>query len=188
MRLPDRALLFEERSPCRGFPFVLEGRVRVAKLSASGREIVLYRVHPGEGCVLTSSCLLGRLDYSARGTAEGEVLLALLARTRFDALLASHAPFREYVFRLFGERVAELMQLVKAVAFQRLDRRLAALLLGRGNPVRATHQALADELGSVREIVTRLLRHFAEEGLVSLGRERIEILDPARLRRLAAGD
>ena len=181
-------MLFDERSPCQGFPLLLEGRVRVAKVAPSGREIVLYRVLPGEACVLTSSCLLGRRDYSARGTAEGDVALLALPRTEFDALVATHDPFREYVFGLFAERMAELMQLVEAVAFQRLDQRLAALLLGKGKSVRATHQALAEELGSVREIVTRLLRHFAEHGLVSVGRERIEILDPGGLRRLAAGD
>lgn len=180
-------MLFEEGSACRGFPLVLEGRVRVAKTSASGREIVLYRLYPGEACVLTSSCLLARVHYGARGTAEGDTVLALLPRGRFDALLAGSPAFREYVFRVIGERIAELMQLVEAVAFHRLDRRLAALLLGRGNPVYGTHQALAEELGSVREIVTRLLRQFAESGLVALGRGRIEILDAAGLRRIASG-
>jgi CRP/FNR family transcriptional regulator len=78
------------------------------------------------------------------------------------------------------------MQLVEAVAFQKLDQRLAALLLGKGRTIHVTHQGLADELGSVREIVSRLLKSFAEQGLVSLGREQIEIVDPARLRRVAA--
>lgn len=187
LRVPAKTMLFEERSPCRGFPLLLEGRVRVAKVASSGREIVLYRVVPGEACILTSSCLLGRRDYSARGTAEGKVVLLALPVAEFNALVATHEPFREYVFGLFGERMAELMQLVEAVAFQRLDQRIAALLLGKGASVHATHQALAEELGSVREIVTRLLRHLAEAGLVSLGRERIEILDPAGLRRLAGG-
>jgi len=89
------------------------------------------------------------------------------------------------VFSLFSERLAELMQLVEAVAFRRLDRRLAALLLGRGKHVHITHQHLAEELGSVREIVTRLLKGFADQGLVSLAREQIEILDARRLREIA---
>ncbi|MGA8052419.1 MAG: helix-turn-helix domain-containing protein, partial [Burkholderiales bacterium] len=103
----------------------------------------------------------------------------------FARLVAEHEPFREYVFSLFSERIAELMQLVEAVAFQRLDQRLAALLLGKGKVVASTHQQLADELGSVREIVSRLLKTFAEQRLVALGRERIEILDAPGLRRLA---
>ena len=79
------------------------------------------------------------------------------------------------------------MQLVTAVAFQRLDQRLAALLLGRGRVMRVTHQQLADDLGSVREMVSRLLKGFAEQGWVKLGREQIEILAPAELRRLSEG-
>jgi CRP/FNR family transcriptional regulator len=77
------------------------------------------------------------------------------------------------------------MELVEAVAFQRLDQRLAALLLGKGSPIRATHQSLADELGSVREIVSRLLRSFEDRGWVALGRERIEITDVAALKAVA---
>jgi CRP/FNR family transcriptional regulator len=80
------------------------------------------------------------------------------------------------------------MGLVEAIAFHRLDRRLAAALLGHGRVIEATHQQLADELGSVREIVTRVLRSFAEQGLVSLGRGSIEVLDATGLRRIAAGE
>jgi CRP/FNR family transcriptional regulator len=85
------------------------------------------------------------------------------------------------VFALFGERLVELMAIVDEIAFKRLDQRLARLLLERGPRLRTTHQALADELGSVREIVTRLLRQFADEGFVELARESIQILDGSRL-------
>jgi CRP/FNR family transcriptional regulator len=135
--------------------------------------------------VITSSCLLGHVAYNARGVAETDLALATLPAPAFSRLVASHDPFREYVFALFSERLAELMALVESVAFQRLDQRLAALLLGKGRVVATTHQGLADELGSVREIVSRLLKSFADQGLVALGRERIEILDAAGLRRLA---
>jgi CRP/FNR family transcriptional regulator len=103
----------------------------------------------------------------------------------FDEVLAEPA-FRDFVFALFSERMAELMQLVEEVAFRKLDQRLAALLLGKGRMLRTTHQQLADELGSVREMVSRLLKGFAEQGLVRLGREQVEVLDPAGLRRMAS--
>jgi CRP/FNR family transcriptional regulator len=180
-------VVFNQRSPCRAFPLLLEGAIRVARVTGSGREILLYRVAPGEACVLTSSCLLGRQDYGARGSAESDCVLVALSQPAFDALVAEHAAFREYIFGLFGERMRELMELVDAVAFQRLDQRLAGLLLGKGATLRATHQQLADELGSVREIVSRMLSHFADDGLVALGRERIEVLDAAGLRKIAAG-
>lgn len=185
MSVPAGTILFDEHQPCRGFPFVLSGSIRVIKYAANGRELPLYSVSPGESCIITSSCLLGRSDYNARGVAVSETLLALLPKAEFDGLL-SHPPFRDFVFHLFAERIAELMQLVEEVAFHKLDQRLANLLLGRGSSVRLSHQQLADELGSVREIVSRLLKGFTEQGLVRLGREHIEILDPAGLRRIAA--
>lgn len=186
MAVPAGTVLFDEESPCQAFPLLLDGTIRVSKVGANGRELQLYRVVPGEACILTSSCLLGRVAYNARGVAESAVLAVALPQPVFSRLLAEHAPFRDYVFALFAERIAELMQLVEAVAFQRLDQRLATLLLGKGRVVHATHQALADELGSVREIVSRLLKSFAEQGLVSLGREQVEIVDAQRLRRIAA--
>ncbi len=178
--------LFGAGSPCRQFPFVLHGSIRVAKVG-EGRELQLYRVGPGESCVLTSSCLVGNSDYPASGTVEADARLVVLSRTAFDALMARHAPFRQYVFGLFAERLTDLMGLVEAVAFHKLDRRVAAALLGRGRTVALTHQQLADELGSVREIVTRVLRGFADEGCVRLGRGSIEITDAGALRRIASG-
>ena len=184
MTVPDGTVVFDERQACQGFPFVIQGDIRVMKPAANGRELPLYRVLPGESCIITSSCLLGHTDYNARGIAEGETTLALMPRPLFDELLAEPA-FRDFVFHLFSERIADLMQLIEEVAFRKLDQRLAGLLLGKGKLVHATHQHLADELGSVREIISRLLKGFAEQGLVRLSREQIEILDPAGLRRLA---
>jgi len=184
MTVPAGATLFDERQPCQGFPFVLAGAIRVAKVAANGRELPLYRVTPGETCIITSSCLLGNVPYNARGTTESETVLVLLPQGLFTELLAQ-TPFRNFIFNLFAERMADLMRLVEEVAFRKLDQRLAALLLGKGRIVHATHQQLADELGSVREMISRLLKGFAEQGWVVLGREQIEIRDAAGLRRLA---
>ena len=182
--VPSGTTLFDEQQPCQGFPFLLAGAIRVSKVSASGRELPLYRVTPGETCIITSSCLLGDTPYNARGTTEGETVLVLLPQGVFIELL-EQAAFRNFIFNLFAERMADLMRLVEEVAFRKLDQRLAALLLGKGRIVHATHQQLADELGSVREMISRLLKGFAEQGLVALGREQIEIRDAAGLRRLA---
>lgn len=182
--VPAGTVLFDERQPCQGFPFILAGGIRVLKPSASGRELPLYRVLPGESCIITSSCLLGHTDYNARGVTETDTTLVLLPRPIFDDLLDQPA-FRDFVFHLFSERIADLMQLIEEVAFRKLDQRLAGLLLGKGKVLHATHQQFADELGSVREMISRLLKGFAEQGLVRLGREQVEILDPAGLRRIA---
>lgn len=183
MRLPAGAIVFDENQACMGFPLILSGSVRVIKAAPNGRELQLYRVGPGESCILSSSCLLGQASYHARGLVEQEVDMLVLPAGVFRSWLAEHESFRDYIFNLFSERLTDLMQLVSAVAFQKLDQRLAALLAGKTSPIHSTHQALADELGSVREIVSRLLKNFAEQGWVRLGREQIEITDAAALRR-----
>jgi CRP/FNR family transcriptional regulator len=185
--VPEGTVLFDEKSACQAFPMIVEGSVRVVKSAPSGRELQLYRVLPGESCILSTGCMLGNAPYSAKGIAESELTFVALPPALFHKLIAEHEPFRNYVFGLFAERITELMQLVEAVAFHKLDQRLAALLLGKGRVIHTTHQQLADELGSVREIVSRLLKTFAEQGLVSVGREEIEIVNAPMLRQLAAG-
>ncbi len=186
LRVPAGSILFDADQPCRGFPLVLQGAVRVAMSAPSGREIMLYRVDPGQGCILSGGCLLGHSDYAARGIAEDDVVLLNLPPAEFNALLLEHEPFRRFVFGMYGERLAEVMQLVEEVAFRRLDERLAQLLIHRGPVIEATHQKLADELGSVREIVSRLLRSFETRGWVRLERERITLTDPKALAALGA--
>jgi CRP/FNR family transcriptional regulator len=184
--VPAGTVMFDERNPCQAFPMILEGSIRVSKTAPNGRELQLYRVGPGESCILSTSCMLGTTPYTARGMADSEMTVFALPAPVFDRLISRHQPFRAYVFGLFADRIVDLMQLVEAVAFHKLDQRLAALLLGKGRVIHVTHQALADELGRVREIVSRLLKTFAEQGMVSLAREQIEIVDPGRLRQVAA--
>jgi CRP/FNR family transcriptional regulator len=184
--VPSGTVLFEENAPCGGFPFVLAGEIRVARGSAQGRSIELYRVTPGELCVVSTTCLFGQRGLTAHGVASAPTRLAVLSPPGFEAW-AAHEPFRRFLFGVFADRLADLMALAEAVAFQRLDQRLASALLGHGQTVVATHQALADELGTVREIVTRLLRRFERAGWLRLGRERIELVDAAALRRMATG-
>lgn len=185
MPVPGGTVVFDENQPCLGFPMLLSGSIRVIKSSPNGRELQLYRVMPGESCILTSSCLLGHTRYQARGIAEKALEMVLMPPLSFHALLSKQAAFRDYVFHLFSDRLTDLMQLVSAVAFQKLDQRLAALLIAKPSPLLTTHQALADELGSAREIVSRLLKGFSEQGWVKLAREQIQITDTAALRRFS---
>lgn len=185
MQLPAGMVIFDEDQPCRGFPLLLSGSVRVIKASANGRELQLYRILPGESCILTSSCLLGHTRYQARGITEQAVEMVALPPGNFHQLLDKYEVFRGYVFNLFTERLTDLMQLVSAVAFQKLDQRLAALLVGKPAPLHTTHQAIADELGCAREIVSRLLKGFADQGWVKLGREQIDIADIHALKKFA---
>lgn len=186
LRAPAGSVLFDAKQPCRGFPLLLEGSVRVSKTSPSGREIQLYRVEPGQGCILSGGCLLGQTDYSARAIAEQDAVLISVPPALFHELMLQFEPFRRFVFGMYGERLAEVMELVEEVAFRRLDVRLAQLLIHRGPVVQTTHQKLADDLGSVREIVSRLLRSFEDRGWVKLERERVTVLDSKSLAALSA--
>ena len=129
----------------------------------------------------------GSAPLSAHGQSTEATRFVLLSPAGFGRWCQDEG-FRRFVFGIFADRLADLMALAEAVAFQRLDQRLAQALLGHGAVVRTTHQALADELGTVREIVTRLLKRFERSGCVQLSRERIQVLDAAALRRLAAGE
>jgi CRP/FNR family transcriptional regulator len=185
-RVPAGTVLFHESSPCQGYPLVLEGEIKVSRSSGDGRTLELYRVLPGELCLVSSSCLFRSQPLSAQGIATKPSTLLLIPPAIFARWLEEPA-FRNEVLGLFAERMADLTALVDAVAFRKLDQRLARALLGRGTVLGLTHQALADELGTVREIVTRLLRRFEREGWVELAREQVRILDSAALRR-QAGD
>jgi len=185
MKVPAGAMMFDENQPCMGFPLLLSGSARVIKAAPNGRELHLYYVLPGEACILTSSCLLGKSHYQARGLVQEDLELVVLPPAAFKLLFSRLETFREYVFGRFSERMSDLLELVGAVTFQKLDQRLAASLAAKASPIHTTHQALADELGSLREIVSRLLKHFSDQGWVRLSREQIEVLDAPALRKLA---
>jgi CRP/FNR family transcriptional regulator len=188
LQVPAGVTVFHAGDACERYLMVLEGSVRVQKLAENGREIVLYRVAAGETCVLTTSCLLAGERYPAEGVTESPVTAAALPLARFQEALARSETFRRFVFTSFGERMAELMTLVEAIAFGRLDSRLAQRLLALGQStarVPITHQQLAAELGSAREVISRLLKEFERHGVIALERGEIAILDPAALARLA---
>ncbi len=183
--MPAHAALFSESTPCQGFPLVLSGEIKVARNSGDGRSLELYRVGPGELCLVSSACLFRAQPLSAFGMTTKPSTLMLIKPDLFTRWLETPA-FRDEVLGLFAQRMADLTSLIDAVAFHKLDRRLAAALLGRGQHLKVTHQSLADELGTVREIVTRLLRRFEREGWVNLGREQLQIVDSAALRALVS--
>lgn len=194
--VPNGTWVFETQSDCGGFPILLSGMVRVYKHLANGRRIELYRVTPNEPCILSLGCLLGGGQYPASGMTQGETRLIVMPPALFRDCLASSEAFRTAIFKALGDRLVHTMELVEEVTTLRLDVRLAASLLDHeaetgsgkgtgGQPIAITHQELADELGTVREMVSRVLDDFAQQGLVQLGRGRIQVIDAGRLRKLA---
>jgi CRP/FNR family transcriptional regulator, anaerobic regulatory protein len=176
--------LFEEGNPCQVFPLLLQGVIRATKCSADGHEILLYRLNPGESCVITVTALLGGTPYPAVGTAETELSFLAVPRDLFLDMILKSPEFRHFVFESLSHRMAHLMALIDDVAFRRVDQRLASRLLRQPEPLTVTHQMLADELGTTREVVSRTLEAFQESGILRLGRKRIEVLDRPALDRV----
>jgi CRP/FNR family transcriptional regulator len=185
LRFAAGKTLFDVGCACATFLILDSGSLRVTKPAPSGREILLYRVRPGESCILSVACLLSESVYSARGTAETELVGFTLPRVFFCQLLDEWPPFRQFIFAFFSERIVELMGLIEEVAFRALNERVASALLAHCEPVMITHQRLADEVGSVREVVSRILKEFEAQGLVRLERGCIRILDRERLTSMA---
>lgn len=182
--VPRGTVLFRPGDRCHTFLMMLDGSVRVQMISESGREIVLYRVNRGETCIVTTACLVARTDYSAEAVAETDLDAITLASGSFDELLGRSAVFRNFVFASFGTRLTNMMVLVEEVAFGRIDIRLARFLADHRDTcggLDTTHQALAVELGTAREVVSRQLKEFERRGLVTLSRGRVEVPDPAAL-------
>ena len=176
-RSPDNLLL------------LLSGTVRVHHTSESGREIVLYRVEAGQSCVLTTACLLAHEDYTAEGVAETDVEAVAIPRVVFDELMAGSGTFRMFVFTAYSRRITDLFRVIDEVAFGRIDVRLAHRLvaLAHGTPeVHATHQQLATELGTAREVVSRQLQEFQRRGWITQARGIISLKDRASLGQTAA--
>jgi len=186
MRVPVGTVMFSEGSDCRGYVMLLEGTVRVQKTSEDGREIVLYRVEEGESCIMTTTCMISDDQYGAEGIAETDITLATLPPATFNHLLGKSGKFRNFVFEVYAKRMSMLMMLVDEVVFKKLDKRLAQLLLDRKDDhFEVTHQDIALELGSVREVVSRQLKVFERQGMVKLGRGMINILDREGLQAAA---
>lgn len=187
LRVPPHTTVFRIGDACENYLLVIQGSVRVRQTAPNGREIVLYRVGPGESCVLTTSCLLGADTYAAEGVTESEVEAIAIPAPAFHRAVASSTGFREFVFAGFGQRLSSLMTLVEEVAFGRLEARLAQRLLQFADEqgmVSRTHQELATEIGSAREVISRQLKEFERQGWVALHRGKVEIRDREALATL----
>lgn len=181
-----------EGDACGVLPLVLSGSARVYKSGETGRELTLYRIERGESCILTVSCIVGDRPFPAFAVAETDVVALLIPAATFRRWVLTEETWRGYAFDLLARRLSDVIETVEEVAFRRLDERVAAHLLGQASIgagedlyVETTHEAVATELGSSREVVSRVLKEFEREGLVVLARGVIHITDTPGLRRKA---
>ncbi|MDG1168335.1 MAG: Crp/Fnr family transcriptional regulator [Sulfitobacter sp.] len=186
--VPEGTMIFGPGNSPENMLFLLDGTVRVQQVSDTGHEIVLYRIHAGESCVLTTACLLAYEDYSAEGFAETTVQAAAVPRGVFDDLVAQSKQFRDFVFAAFSKRITDLFLMIDEVAFQRLDVRLADRLieLSHGEEkIATTHQKLSVELGTAREVISRQLQEFQRRGWIEQARGSVSLLNRIQLEKLA---
>ncbi len=183
---PVGTIGYREGGACGAYVMRLAGQSRVFKMSASGREILLYRVGPGETCVITTTCLLGNSDYPASTVVEKPIKDVIIPSAAFNQLMVDSKVFRTFVMTNYGALISDLIVLLDEVAFHSLDARLAKLLLDDGSEhVQKTHQQIADELGTAREVISRQIKRLEQKGWVALGRGQVEILDREALTDLA---
>lgn len=188
--LPAHTAVCHEGQSCEMLPLVMQGQVRVFKLSQNGREITLYRIVDGDSCVLTTSCLMSGQNFPAMASTETETEALLLPGAFVVEAISYSAAWRKFVFGLIASRLGDIISVVDEVAFHRLDQRLYEWLYRRSETqtdIAITHQELAQELGSSREVVTRLLRDLVGRQWVELSRGHIKILQRDALQQLLLG-
>ncbi len=184
---PIGTIGYREGGACGAYVMRLAGQSRVYKMSASGREILLYRVAAGETCVITTTCLLGNSNYPASTIVEEPIRDVIIPAAAFNQLMIDSAIFRRFVMTNYGALISDLIVLLDEVAFHSLDARLAKLLLDANTTtISRTHQLMADELGTAREVVSRQLKRFEQKSWVALGRGHLEISNRAALEKLAS--
>ncbi len=184
-RLAHKQILASGGAECAFLPFVLEGTLRIYKASEAGKEITLYRIERGESCILSATCILNGGSFPAIAEAEGETHVALLPARLLAQLVEDNPLWRQFMFHLYAKRLDDMLTLVNEVVFHHIDSRLAAHLVrqagARQKSVTTTHGEIAAELGTSREVVTRILADFEAEGLIATARGRITIRRPDAL-------
>jgi CRP/FNR family transcriptional regulator len=179
-RIPAGRDIFVEGDHVDAIALLLSGVVRVYKIGETGREITLYRFGLGESCILTANAILSDKSFPAIASVEQDAEAVMIPTETFRAWVRRYDIWREFVFDLLSQRLSSMMEIVDEVAFQRMDVRVASWLLQQAkvqNPLRVTHQHIAAELGSSREVISRLLEDFVSAGLIRSGRGTVEILD-----------
>jgi CRP/FNR family transcriptional regulator len=186
-KIPKGHDVFVEGDQVDSIALLISGVVRVYKIGETGKEITLYRFGNGQSCILTANAILSQKTFPAIATVEKEAEAVMIPADTFRNWVMRYDLWREFVFELLSQRLSTVMAIVDEIAFRRMDARIASLLIARAqtqNPMRITHQEIASELGSSREVISRLLEDFSERGLIRSARGEIEVLDLKGLESL----
>ena len=171
--------IYSEGNICPGIGFFLSAEARVFKLSDTGREVTLYEICPGQTCILNASSILANRSYPANAVVSESGSILYFSATVFKKYMNEYEGMRTFVFSLFIDRFTEMMELVDGVIFKKLDDRLENYLVEKAenNQLWTTHQVIANDLGTSREVISRLLKDMKEKEKINLSRGYIEILN-----------
>ena len=185
-------ILFHENMVCDHFMLILEGCIRVFKESNEGREVTLYRVEPGHLCIHNLNSLVDGIQYPIIARAEKPVRGFIITRAAFKKALDESSSFRNYVLRTLTGRLSHMADLISGFAFDRLDLRVACWLNEQferscGRPIQVTHSDVADELGTTREMISRILKDFEHKRCIQLARGKIHLVCKHTLHLVSEG-
>ncbi|HMK43442.1 MAG TPA: Crp/Fnr family transcriptional regulator [Dissulfurispiraceae bacterium] len=171
-------VIYSEGDTCSAIAFVLSGEIRVFKIGDAGREITLYEIEKGETCILNASCIISKMSYPAYAATALDTELLLIPAADFRRLVSRYEEMRDFVFGILSQRLAWVMALVEEITFERMDARLLEYLREKSEDGKlySTHQKIANDLGTSREVVSRLLKHFERQKKVSLARNFIQLI------------
>lgn len=174
---------------CTGLLMVKSGQLRVFMLSEGGKEITLYRLLPWDVCLFSASCVMNDINFDLHVEAEKDTTVLVVPAETYERLVKASLPVSEYTRKLMASRFSDVVWTVEQVLFKRFDSRLASFLLEQmnldnANVLRITHDEIARHMGSAREVVTKMLNYFANEGIVALSRGKIKIIDEDALQDL----
>lgn len=184
---PAGTILTNLGDSCHNLIILQQGLVRVYRPAEDGRSITLYHVGEGESCILTASCILNTQPFPAIAEIEKDAKGLVIPAKQIHQWLKTESHWQQYMFFLLSQRMEDLIQLVDALAFRHLDVRLAKWISEHANHskfIQTTHQIIAKDLGSSREVISRLLKEFEREKLIKLNRGAIEIIDQKKINQL----
>ena len=170
--------LYFEGDQCQGIGFLLSGEIRIFKIGENGREITLYEVFPGETCILNASCLLSNQRYPANAAATADGTIIFIPAGLFMGMMSESVIMRNFIFSLFSRRFNEIIELLEEVTFGKLNQRLSEYLIEKSSNdlLLTSHQTIANDLGTSREVISRLLKDFERKGQVALSRNQVKII------------
>lgn len=172
---------------CLGMILVIEGEIRTCIMSEEGREITLFRLHDGDSCILSASCVISQITFETQMVAQRESRLLVIRPGAFLALTEQNIHARCYMYEMATESFSDVMWSLQQILFKGFDRRLAGFLLEEyertgAAEIKMTHEQIAQHTSSAREVVARMLKRFATDGLVEVKRGEIKLLDISALR------